>query len=342
MSGIADVARLAQVSKSTASRALTGSGYVSPTTRERVRAAADELGYLPSTNAASLVTGRTHTIALIVPRVNRWYFGAMIEGIERSLIPLGYDLTLYVAEPDSDDGDEMYSYFLARKRFDGLIALSLEPDDDDVQRLIDFGKPTVCVGNSLEGISTIGVDNTTIGRTLTRHLIGLGHRDIAFLGATPGTEPTARDADDRFEGYLQAMVSAGFESLVRKIPSAMGMPEGYAAAAALLADHDARPTAIVAVCDEVAIGAIVAARRLGISVPAELSVIGVDGHEHAEMFGLTTMVQHPEVIGERAVQSLIALIESDAERPTTPARVTLPTQLVVRSSTAPIGFRRVT
>ncbi len=100
MSGIADVARLAGVSKSTASRALTGGGYVSDLTRQRVTDAAASLGYVPSTSAVSLATGRTRTIALIVPKVNRWYFGSIVEGVERTLIPLGYDVTLYVASRD--------------------------------------------------------------------------------------------------------------------------------------------------------------------------------------------------------------------------------------------------
>ncbi|MFG6403791.1 MULTISPECIES: LacI family DNA-binding transcriptional regulator [unclassified Microbacterium] len=331
MSGIAEVARLAGVSKSTASRALTGGGYVSDETRRRVQDAAGSLGYVPTTSAVSLATGRTNTVALIVPRVKRWYFGSIIEGVERTLIPRGYDLTLYVAEPDSRDRVSLYSHFLARKRFDGVIAVALEPDDDDIQRLLAFGKPTVCIGNELTDIATLGIDNTAIGRMITQHLLALGHRSIAFLGETPADEPAAHDVSDRIAGYRQAMRGAGLDAAARSHDASLTITDGYAAAAALLADVEGRPTAIVAACDEIAIGTIIAARRLGITVPGQLSVVGIDGHDYAEMFALTTVEQHPAAQGEQAVDILLGMVDYAAA----PARSTIPVQLVVRASTAP-------
>jgi DNA-binding LacI/PurR family transcriptional regulator len=322
---------LAGVSKSTASRALTGGGYVSDETRRRVQDAAGSLGYVPTTSAVSLATGRTNTIALIVPRVNRWYFGSIIEGVERTIIPRGYDLTLYVAEPDSRDRESLYTHFLARKRFDGVIAVALEPDDVDIARLLAFGKPTVCIGNELAEIATLGIDNTAIGRMITQHLLALGHTHVAFLGATPAGEPPAHDVIDRVVGYRAAMAGAGLDAQARVHPSSLTITEGYAAAAALLGVVESRPTAIVAACDEIAIGTIIAARRLGISVPGQLSVVGVDGHDYAEMFALTTVEQHPASQGEQAVDILLGMVDH-AEAP---ARSTIPVQLVVRASTAP-------
>jgi DNA-binding LacI/PurR family transcriptional regulator len=328
MSGIADVASRAGVSKATASRALTGHGYVAPETRERVQQAARDLGYVASSSAASLVTGRTHTIALVVPRVGRWYFGEIIEGIERSLMRLGYDLTLYVAEPDSRDRDRLYRHFLARKRFDGVIAVALEPDDSDLESLVGFAKPTVCIGNTLAGIVTLGIDNVAIGRMITQHLLALGHTRVAFIGATPEGDPPARDVDDRQEGYVQAMREAGLPVTVH--PSALTITAGYSAATSALADADARPTAIVGACDEVAIGAIIAAQRLGIAVPSQLSAIGVDGHDYAEMFALTTVEQDPCRQGEDAVAMLMSMM--DGTQP--PERTTAPARMVMRASTA--------
>jgi DNA-binding LacI/PurR family transcriptional regulator len=331
VSGIVDVARLAGVSKSTASRALSGGGYVSEATRRRVQDAAGSLGYVPTTSAVSLATGRTNTIALIVPRVNRWYFGSIIEGVERTLIPRGYDLTLYVAEPDSRDRESLYSHFLARKRFDGVIAVALEPDDTDIARLLSFGKPTVCIGNELAEIATLGIDNPAIGRMITQHLLALGHRAVAFLGATPDEEPAAHDVVDRITGYRQAMAGAGLGAAARVHRASLTITDGYAAAAALLADVESRPTAIVAACDEIAIGTMIAARRLGIPVPGQLSVVGIDGHDYAEMFALTTVEQHPAAQGEQAVGILLGMVDHAAA----PARSTIPVQLVVRASTAP-------
>ncbi|HAQ59034.1 MAG TPA: LacI family transcriptional regulator [Microbacterium sp.] len=328
MSGIAEVAGLAGVSKATASRALTGHGYVAPETRERVRRAAHELGYVASSSAASLVTGRTNTIALVVPRVSRWYFGEIIEGIERSLMRLGYDLTLYIAEPHSRDRDLLYRHFLARKRFDGVIAVALEPDDADLERLIGFAKPTVCIGNNLPGLATLGIDNIAIGRMITQHLLALGHERIAFVGATPKGDPPTRDVEDRQAGYLQAMQAADLAPAIH--PSALTITEGYAAATLVLAETGARPTAIVGACDEIAIGAIIAAQRLGIAVPSQLSTIGVDGHDYAEMFALTTVEQDPALQGENAVAMLMTMMDGEAG----PTRTTARARLVMRASTA--------
>lgn len=332
MSGIADVARLAGVSKSTASRALTGGGYVSDDTRRRVSDAAATLGYVPSTSAVSLATGRTRTIALIVPKVNRWYFGAIVEGVESSLIPRGYDLTLYVAEPGSRDRESLYATYLARKRFDGIIAVALEPDDDELERLVAIGKPTVSIGNPLPGVATLGLDNVAITRIITQHLIALGHTDIAFIGSTPPTDAPARDVDERSIGYTNAMADNGLAVRIRTVPSTLTITDAYAAAASFLADAAARPTGIVAACDEVAIGVIIAARRLGVSVPTELSVVGIDGHDYAEMFALTTIEQRPHAQGVEATRILMSMIDGTAE---TPWRTPADTRLVVRASTAP-------
>ncbi len=145
MAGIADVARLAGVSKSTASRALTGAGYTSDETRERVRSAAASLGYVASNSAVSLATGRTNTIGVIMPYVNRWFFTEVLEGIQQGLLECGLDLTLYDAKPGTAGRARIFEDFLARKRFDGLIAVGLEPDDDEIERLVSLGRPVVSV-----------------------------------------------------------------------------------------------------------------------------------------------------------------------------------------------------
>jgi DNA-binding LacI/PurR family transcriptional regulator len=130
VSGIAEVARLAGVSKSTASRALGGTGYVSEDTRRRVVDAAATIGYVPSTSAVSLATGRTQNIGVVMPYVNRWFFAEVLEGIQQALLERGLDLTLYDAKPGTAGRNRIFEDFLARKRFDGLIAVGLEPDHD--------------------------------------------------------------------------------------------------------------------------------------------------------------------------------------------------------------------
>lgn len=333
VAGIADVARAAGVSKSTASRALTGAGYVSDETRAKVQQAATQLGYVPTTSAVSLVTGRTQTIGVVVPTLDRWFFAQVLEGIQDALLERRYDLALYGAPPESDARRDMFETFLARKRFDGLIAVGIEPSAHELERLVAFGKPVVSVGGYDVGTNAVSIDDRAAGRIATEHLVGLGHRAITFVGGDPDGRRTSFGDQQRLDGYLTAMREAGFEASARHIASEATMPGGYGAAVELLGDRRTRPTAVVGVCDEVAVGAIIAARRLGIRVPDQLSVVGIDDHAYAEMFSLTTLQQKPHQQGRAAVQLLMWQLD-DPDAAT--HRIYESSPLIVRSSTAAV------
>ncbi|GAA1963014.1 LacI family DNA-binding transcriptional regulator [Microbacterium deminutum] len=336
MSGIAEVARLAGVSKSTASRALGGTGYVSDDTRRRVEEAAAEIGYVPSTSAVSLATGRTQNIGVVMPYLNRWFFAEVLEGIQESLLERGLDLTLYDAKPGTDGRARIFEDFLARKRFDGLIAVGLEPDDDEVGRLVSLGRPVVNVVGPTDSTTVVAIDDDYAARRATEHLVALGHRRIAFIGGQPDRHWAQVDRR-RLEGYRTAMSDAGLADFTTHIPSDVTLPGGYASAVDVLADTRSRPTAIVATCDEVAIGAIIAARRLGVQVPSDLSVIGIDDHEFADMFSLTTLQQIPREQGRVAVELLLAHL-TDPDRPKSVVR--MKAKLVVRNSTTALDPRQ--
>ncbi|MCC2031180.1 LacI family DNA-binding transcriptional regulator [Microbacterium allomyrinae] len=333
MAGIADVARAAGVSKSTASRALTGAGYVSPSTRTRVQDAAAALGYVATTSAVSLVTGRTQTVGVVMPSLDRWFFAQVLEGIQDALLDRRYDLALYGAPPESGARREMFGHFLARKRFDGLIAVGIEPNAHELERLVAFGKPVVSVGGYDIGTNAVSIDDEAAGRIATDHLLELGHRSIVFLGGDPDGRHTSFGDGRRHDGYRAAMRRAGLEASARHVHSEVTMPGGYGAAVELLSDRRTRPSAIVGVCDEVAIGAIIAARRLGIRVPERVSVVGIDDHAHADMFSLTTLQQRPRQQGRAAVQLLMWQLD-DPDAPT--HRIYEASPLVMRNSTAAI------
>lgn len=333
MAGIAEVARAAGVSKSTASRALTGAGYVSEDTRARVRDAAAALGYVPTTSAVSLVTGRTQTVGVVMPTVDRWFFAHVLEGIQDALLERRYDLALYSAPPESDARRAMFEHFLARKRFDGLIAVGIEPSAHELERLVAFGKPVVSVGGYDIGTNAVSIDDRAAGRIATEHLVGLGHRAIVFLGGDADARRTSYGDGQRLAGYRAAMREAGLEASLSHVPCEVSMPGGYAAAVDLLGDRRSRPTAIVGVCDEVSVGAIIAARRLGIRVPDQLSVVGIDDHSYAEMFGLTTLQQKPHQQGRAAVQLLLWQLD-DPDAAT--HRIYEASPLLVRGSTAAV------
>ncbi|TFV96729.1 LacI family DNA-binding transcriptional regulator [Leifsonia flava] len=332
MSAIADVARLAGVSKATASRALSGRGYVADDTRLRVQGAASELGYIASPNAASLVTGRTKNIGVIIPFVNRWFFGEVLEGIERELLAAGYDLTLYNVTSEVAQRSQIFEFFLARKRVDAVIAVGVELSVDEVERLQRTGKPVVGIGGPIPHANTIAIDDVAASRLATEHLLSLGHTRIAHIGGNQAQQMDFSVHGKRLRGFELAMEAAGLPTTDSFWPTELSMPGGYAVALQVLGDPRHRPTAIFAACDEVAFGTILAAQRLGVEVPRDLSITGIDDHEYAAMFGLTTVVQAPREQGRLAVASVLRLLETDAAEQGGGETI-LPSRLVVRSST---------
>ncbi|WP_394771715.1 LacI family DNA-binding transcriptional regulator [Lacisediminihabitans sp.] len=337
VSAIADVARLAGVSKSTASRALSGRGYVSEETRTKVERAAAAIGYVVSSNAASLVTGRSRNVGVVIPFVNRWFFAEVLEGIESALIGAGYDLTLYRLSPHAALRERIFDYFLVRKRVDAVIAVDVALTSHEVALLKSLGKPIVSIGGDIDGISSLSIDDVRASRFMTEHLLSLGHTRIMHLGGDLNEQMDFRVHAQRLAGMREALDAAGIEHPddFRAVPYTI--PGGYAGALSVLGDPGSRPTAIVAGCDEIAIGAIVAARQLGIAVPEQVSIVGIDGHNLAEMFGLTTLEQYPVDQGAKAVEMIMERLTSD-RGPLEDERVTMPVHLTVRrSTTAPAG-----
>lgn len=333
MSILADVARMAGVSKSTASRALSGRGYVSHDTRRRVETAAAELGYVVSSTAASLVTGRTRNVGVVIPYINRWYFAEVLEGIEKALIRSGYDLTLYRLSHDVDLRRRVFDYFLVRKRVDAVIAVTIALSPHEVQMLQALGKPLAGIGGRVAGIPSLSIDDLEVSRLATEHLISLGHKRIMHVGGDQTEQMDFRVHSRRYDGFKEAIERAGLTVEDDFREAEFSVPGGYQVGLSLLGDPRTRPTAIFAGCDEIAIGIMIAARQLGISIPQDLSVIGIDDHPMAEMFGLTTLAQRPGSQGDRAVELLIQQIEH-ADAPVPDEHVVLPTQLIVRQSTA--------
>lgn len=334
MPRIQDVADLAGVSTATVSRALSGKGTVSAATRERVASAASELGYVVSSNASSLATGRTKNVGVVIPALSQWYFSSVLEGAERALLAHGYDLTLYNLSGGGDERRSVFEHFLLRKRVDAVIAISLELTSGEVSRLLAMNKPIVGVGGPLPGVRTLSIDNIAVARLATEHLLALGHLQIAHIGGTPDFERDFHLPTNRRVGYEAALTAVGISpdpELFRQAD--FTIQGGYTAAKQLLGNPRNRPTAIFAASDEMAIGTILAARDLGLRVPEDLSVIGVDNHNLAEFFGLSTVAQFPELQGRKAVEILMEQLHPGpraAEVLNTP----LPYELIVRSSTA--------
>jgi len=334
MTGIDEVARLAGVSTATVSRALSGNGPVSPATLERVQSAASTLGYVVSSNASSLASGRTRNVGVVVPFLSRWFFSSVVEGAEAALLGHGYDLTLYNLSGGEESRRSVFDQFLLRKRVDAVIAVALELTDDEVSRLLALHKPLVGIGGPIPGVPTLTLDDLAVAQLATEHLISLGHTQIAHIGAGVEFDLDFHLASTRRRGFERAMHDAGLtirDDLYQ--PADFTIRGGYEAAKQLLGRPYDRPTAIFAASDEMAIGCLLAARDLGLSVPRDVSIVGIDDHELAEFFGLTTVAQFPRQQGRLAVDVLMDALQPESDDAATLNRE-LPFQLVVRSSTA--------
>jgi DNA-binding LacI/PurR family transcriptional regulator len=333
--GIVQVAARAGVSPATVSRALRGHPGVSTSTRARVQAAATELGYVPSASAAALARGRTNAIGVVAPWISRWFFTTVIEGVHEVVADHGHDMLLYPLGPaDGTESARMDALGL-HKRVDGVLGLALP---HELRAGVLSRVPIVTIGTSTPGIPGVQVDDTEVGYLATRHLLELGHRRIAFLGLDPDDVYGFKVAADRYVGHCKALVEATLQpdpDLVET--TGFEVEAGEAALEELLAradwDPGRLPTAVVAVSDEVAIGVIYAARHRGIRVPQELSVIGVDNHDMARLFDLTTIAQPVAEQGRIAAEMLFELIRS-RHRPD-PGVVRLAPGLIERNTTAP-------
>lgn len=332
--GIEDVARAAGVSTATVSRALRGLPNVSRLTRDRVRAAAAELGYVPSPSAASLASGRTRTIGLLSPWINRWYFANVIEGAERTLRAQGFDVLLHTFDYRSSPGSRVDADVL-RRRVDGVLVVGMPLDDDELAVLLSLGQPLVCIGWGGSGQVTVRLDDHATAVAATRHLIDLGHRRIGHItGApddfAPSTPPVLREA-----GWRAAMAEADVEAGPELEVHGHFHVEGGHASMLVLLEQVPDLTAVFAASDEMAMGVILALRERGRRVPEEISVIGVDGHDLGALVGLTTMAQPAAEQGATAAQLVLDMVGG---RP--PAGdVVVTTELVLRGSTGPVPAR---
>jgi len=332
MVSIDQVARLAGVSTATVSRALSGRGHVSPATKQRVESAAASLGYVVSASASSLASGRTRNIGVIVPFLDRWFFSTVLSGVSAALSKQGYDITLYNITADDEVRHEIFRTFLRRGRVDGVIAVAIELDDDETKLLTDLGIPIIAIGGPNPNLSTLTVDDTGVARLATEHLLALGHTDIAHIGANPEFDIDFHIPTQRRQGFEAALAEAGIEARPALYEPADFTVEGGFRAAKQLLGRPGRPTAIFAGSDEMAIGALLAAKELGYRVPEDLSVIGIDGHELGEFFRLTTVDQFPLGQGERAADAILAALDGEDRPAHVPGE--LPFELVVRGSTA--------
>jgi LacI family repressor for deo operon, udp, cdd, tsx, nupC, and nupG len=332
VASIEDVARRAGVSIATVSRALRGLPDVATATRDRVLTAAADLNYVASPFAARLASGRTATVGLVVPFVNRWFFSEVINTVEAELRRAGFDLLLYNLG-DQAGRARFFEEMPMRKRVDGVIIASLILEEAEFSALQELNRPVALLGIEREGLLSAAIDDVASARMAVEHLVKIGHRRIGLIGGDTDDPMRFTPPLHRRDGYRDALEAAGVtpDPLLEHL--GFFTVQGGAAATEELLGRADPPTAIFAESDEMAFGALRVIRRRRLRVPEDVAVIGFDDHPFAELMDLST-VRQP--VAEQALdvttRLLSVIAEADEEVPRNPS-VRLPTDLVLRAST---------
>lgn len=332
---IRTIAKAAETSVSSVSRVLNDSGYVSPDVRRRVEAAIRDLNYTPNKGARMLRGESSRMIGLMLPTIDVPFFGILANTIERELFDRGYQ-TLICSSAENEDHEARYVAMLRAQRVEGVIVASAYGGTSHLQPLVDSGVPIIAIDRELTGISddTFMADHVEGGRMMTRHLIDLGHRHIAVVGAPGHSQPIQL----RMQGIHQVLSENGLPAAAEAIGEDHSFEATYALAKDVLRQHPAI-TAIIGTTDIAAIAAIHAVRDSGMAVPERCSVIGFDDLPEAAYVlpRLTTIAQPIRDVALQATRRLeerLSQRQQGAERQ--PGSLTLlPVQLVVRETTGP-------
>jgi LacI family transcriptional regulator len=325
---LADIAREAGTSPSTASRALSGRGYVSPDARDRLVQAAERLGYVPNASARTLKQRTSRVVGVVVSDLGNQFYALLAAGIEETLRAAHFQMVLVSDSSDSEQEIRGARTFLAM-RAAGVI---VTPVGHEATRLLSgHGVHVVEIDRQLADVpcDAVVIDNERGGRDATAHLLGLGHRRVALLVAK--TDWTS-DAG-RLRGYRAAHAEAGVpvdERLIVAIE--FQAPDAEARIAALLETE--APTAIFAANNSLAELGWRVLRRRGLGLPRDVSLVGFDDVPWMEMVepGITVVAQPTVEMGRRAAELLLRRVEDPL---CSPAVERLEPRLVVRRSTAP-------
>lgn len=335
---IGDVAKLAGVSRATVSFVLNNRPGVAADTQQRVRSAAEELGWTPSSSARALSTGRVRAVGLVLAREPELlgtdpFFPAFMAGIETVISETGDGLMLQMSRFENEV--DTYRRLAADRRVDGVFLTDLRSDDPRPALVAELGLPAVAVGapDSGTGLPSVNLDDRPAVREAVRHLVELGHRDIAYV-AGPDEFVHARR---RRQAWSDALAEAG-------LPEGTLLPGGFTAeggahATRMLLERPTPPTAIVYGNDLSATAGMAVAQDAGLRLPEDLSVVGFDDVPLASYTNppLTTCRANPVSWGRASAQALVELIETGG----TADMELEPAAFVVRGSTGPAPGHRL-
>lgn len=325
---IEDVARVSGVSTATVSRVLSKPEMVRASTREAVMSAVRQLDYQPDAAARALASGRSRTVGCVIPTLDHAIFARSTQAMQTTLARAGYQLL--VASHEYDPAVEFEVVRVLQQRgVDALVLVGTDHAPGLWKALRAWDKPSVLTWSCDARLPSIGFDNEAAGRMAIEHLLALGHRRIGVISGLTSHNDRARS---RIEGARQALKQAGL-----KLPPSLlteqvfNLNGGRNGLLALMAARQP-PTAIFCGNDLLATGALLEAQRMGLKVPRQLSICGIDNHELAEAInpGLTTINLPTLDLGRITANSVLSAIAGEAIA----AQALLPFELVVRGSTA--------
>jgi DNA-binding LacI/PurR family transcriptional regulator len=323
---IFDVAKKSGLSVVTVSRVLNNSTSVRDKNKEKVLQAMKELDYHPNASARSLARGKTGIIGLTLTTLHDSFLDAVVKEVNDRLAEQGYFLALSVS---SGYEDTFHRSLFQEDRVDGVILLSPINEDEYVMEFMKKKIPFIMIDNQQRNpsVTSIIVDNFKGGYEATKHLIELGHTEIAHIG---GPDPFL-SSRERERGYLFALEEAGLTS-TRIERVAFDISSGYRIAKQWI-DSDSLPSAIFASDDYIALGVMDACKNEGIRIPQDISIVGFDDQIFASEFRprLTTVRQPSDKIGSTGVELLLGAINDPAKRNVT---VQIEPELIIRESTS--------
>ncbi len=330
---IKDIARAANVSHPTVSRALSHSPLVKDETAERIRQIAASLGYRPSAVARSLATKKTKTIGVVVTTIADPFIADVVSGIEETANDHGYSVFLANSNANPDREVKVVHSFHER-RVDGILVTASRVGALYVPLLSGLKIPIVLINNQHpdepdEFIYSVMIDNIKASTQVMKHLIGLGHKRIAYIGDQSGFQSDT----ERFAGYRQSLAFAGYPFLPELVVHGDGKPEGGKQAMEKLLSLPTPPTAVFCYNDMSALGALRAIYRHGIKVPDDISIVGFDDLAIASYTSplLTTVGQPKHQMGRMAMETMLKILSGVDSK----TNIKVNGELIVRESTAP-------
>ncbi|MDQ0163170.1 LacI family DNA-binding transcriptional regulator [Aeribacillus alveayuensis] len=328
MPTIKDIAEMANVSRTTVSRVLNNSGYVSDEVRKRILKIIEETGYVPSEHAKSLRTKKTKAIGVILPKISTETSSRLVSGIDEVLAEKGYQILLANTNLNKEKEIEFIN-LLKSRQVDGIILTATNINDELINEIKRVSMPFVVIGQEIPGVSNVLYDDYHAARAIISLFIEKGHQKIAFIGVDESDRAVGYW---RKKGYLDVMKEHGYSVEPEWVQKGIfDIQSGYDAMKRIMEQSKIRPTATFAVTDRLAIGAMQYLKEKGYAIPADMALAGIGASEisHYVSPSLTTVDYLNEEAGKAAAKLILdKILKNDSSI----KKITLNYRLLIRDS----------